>query len=162
MKPFRLFPQARNEPTLLLLQAEKEYAKLNADKQQHKRTYDNLGSKFQDVQKKWFAVDQSSPEPQMMTSSTTDSSSTTKNNRRIPSGSTPVKSLMERFDNNAGGDANILHNESEILRNVVNEQRREIETLRSQLAAKDERIRQLEMRMKETVLISSDFEVTKA
>ena len=147
------------------MQTEKEYAKLNAEKQQqqHKRTYDNLGSKFQDVQKKWFAVDQCSPEPPPAMEATTTSTGKSNNNRRIPSGSTPVKSLTERFD--SGGDTHhhaLQHNESEILRSVVNEQRREIETLRGQLAAKDERIRQLEMRMKETVLISSDYELTKA
>ncbi len=117
-----------------------------------KTNVDNLGSKFQDVQRKWIAVDQRSPEP----ASQDHNDSRPK---RFPSGSTPVKSLTEKFDG-TNGDNSV--NESDILRSLVNEQRREIEGLRSQLAVKDERIRQLELRMKETRIVASDFELTKA
>jgi len=114
------------------------------------------GSKFADVQRRWnngevnnanshnsgdysdadAAADRQTPTPSPFT----------------VSGSTPVKSLTGRFDKE-----NLLADfescaDATALRQLVGEQMREIETLKSQLANRDNRIRQLEEAVKKMEL----------
>ena len=111
-----------------------ENTKLSQEKQ--KKTYDNLGTKFQDVHRKWVSGGPTVP----IKSPDTEPDLDLIYRSAIPSGSTPVKSLTDKFDR---GD-NRTNEDDEVLRHVITEQKKEIENLRSQVVSKDKRITALE------------------
>ena len=106
------------------------------------KTTQNLGTKFQDVQRKW--IDAVSPKSDQPESIGSDPESMT----FITSGSETVRSLTTRFD--GGASSPTADNKSltalgeDEMRQTVVDQRREIENMRMQLVNKERRIFQLE------------------
>ena len=62
----------------------------------------------------------------------------------ITSGSQTVKSLTSRFEDLDSMEGLSLEATAEVLKHAVSDQRREIETLKAQVATKEAKIRQLE------------------
>ena len=97
----------------------------------------NLGTKFQQVQKKWSGGSLGSPCLEL------DLDQIYKNT--IPSGSSSVRSLTSRFDYKDNKETE----ETEIeLKRVVNDQFKQISNLRSQVESKERKIYELESTIK--------------
>lgn len=140
-----------------------------------RKNYENVeGTKFQDMQRKWLSGTPGpgpgpsrSPEPQATTTTQQQHPAAAEEELdrllaasviRVPSGSTPVRSLTGRFDNghhhnghhhngSPAATASEVQKEAE-LRALVVEQRRQIDGLRREVGAKDRRIRELEEKVR--------------
>ena len=125
-------------------------AKLSHEKRD--KTNRNLGTKFQEVQRKWGGL--VSPPPSGIFSDNGDFEHDFASDYRPPkspkliTGSSTVKCLSNRFDGTNKEldslDGLSLETTADILKQAVGEQKREIDTLRAQLSNKDAKIRQLE------------------
>jgi coronin-2 len=125
-------------------------AKLSHEKRD--KTNRNLGTKFQEVQRKWGGL--VSPPPSGIFSDNGDFENDFASDYRPPkspkfiTGSSTVKCLSNRFDGTNKEldslDGLSLETTADILKQAVGEQKREIDTLRAQLSNKDAKIRQLE------------------
>ena len=125
-------------------------AKLAQEKRE--KTNRNLGTKFQEVQRKWGGL--VSPPPSGILSDNDDFENEYTTDYKPPrspkfiTGSSTVKCLTNRFDGTNKELDSIeglsLETTADILKQAVGEQKREIDTLRAQLVTKDAKIRQLE------------------
>ena len=115
----------------------------------HVQRNNNLGTKFQDVQRKWML----SPPPMGESDSSDldpDPGNSTRPNSALPLGHSSVKSLSTKFSNSSSpanseksnGGQNGGHSRPEA--GLIEEQKRLIESLRQQVTSKDRRIQQLE------------------
>lgn len=127
-------------------------------KDKSEKTSRNMGTKFQEVQRKWGGL--VSPPPGMLVSETEESDSefyhrSAPKSPKFITGCNTVKSLSGRFgsltaESISSGreldslDSLTLENAAEVLKTAVTDQRREIDTLRAEMATKDAKIRQLE------------------
>ena len=125
-------------------------AKLAQEKRE--KTNRNLGTKFQEVQRKWGGL--VSPPPSGIILDNGDFENEYGTDYKPPkspkfiTGSSTVKCLTNRFDGTNKELDSIeglsLETTADILKQAVGEQKREIDTLRAQLVTKDAKIRQLE------------------
>ena len=126
-------------------------AKLAQEKRE--KTNRNLGTKFQEVQRKWGGL-VSPPPPSGIFSDNDEFENDYGGDYKPPkspkfiTGSSTVKCLTNRFDGTNKEldslDGLSLETTADILKQAVGEQKREIDTLRAQLVSKDVKIRQLE------------------
>ena len=120
--------------------------------EKREKTNKNLGTKFQEVQRKWGGL--VSPPPGGILSDNEDFENEYASDYKPPkspkfmTGSSTVKCLTNRFDGTNKELDSIeglsLETAADILKQAVGEQKREIDTLRAQLSTKDAKIRQLE------------------
>ena len=125
-------------------------AKLAQEKRE--KTNRNLGTKFQEVQRKWGGL--VSPPPSGILSDYEGYENDFGMDYKPPkspkfiTGSNTVKCLTNRFDGTNKELESLeglsLETTADILKQAVGEQKREIDTLRAQLVTKDAKIRQLE------------------
>ena len=125
-------------------------AKLAQEKRE--KTNRNLGTKFQEVQRKWGGL--ISPPPSGLLSDNDESENELGNEYRPPrspkfiTGSSTVRCLTNRFDGTNKELDSLeglsLESTADILKQAVGEQKREIDTLKAQLVTKESKIRQLE------------------
>ena len=126
---------------------DKEQPKRNgsSNSNQHRNNGNNLGSKFQDVQRKWML----SPGPvgESDSSDVDPDPPRTHSSNALPLGHSSVKSLSTKFSpassNGTGENGNGGHSRPPEAA-VIEEQKRLIESLRMQVTSKDRRIQQLE------------------
>ena len=116
------------------------------------RNNNNLGTKFQDVQRKWMLSPPPMGESDSASDLDPDPCNPTRSNSALPLGHSSVKSLSTKFSNssspansekssqNGGGQPHSSRPEAA----VIEEQKRLIESLRQQVTSKDRRIQQLE------------------
>lgn len=126
-------------------------AKLAQEKRE--KTNRNLGTKFQEVQRKWGGL-VSPPPPSGILSDNEEFENEYGLDYKPPkspkfiTGSSTVKCLTNRFDGTNKEldslDGLSLETTADILKQAVGEQKRELDNLRAQLVSKDVRIRQLE------------------
>ena len=125
-------------------------AKLAQEKRE--KTNRNLGTKFQEVQRKWGGL--ISPPPSGLLSDNDESENELGNEYRPPrspkfiTGSSTVRCLTNRFDGTNKELDSLeglsLETTADILKQAVGDQKREIDTLKTQLITKEAKIRQLE------------------
>lgn len=126
---------------------DKEQPKRNgsSNSNQHRNNGNNLGSKFQDVQRKWML----SPGPvgESDSSDVDPDPPRTHSSNALPLGHSSVKSLSTKFSpassNGTGENGSGGHSRPPEAA-VIEEQKRLIESLRMQVTSKDRRIQQLE------------------
>ena len=120
--------------------------------EKREKTNRNLGTKFQEVQRKWGGL--ISPPPSGLLSDNDESENELGNEYRPPrspkfiTGSSTVRCLTNRFDGTNKELDSLeglsLESTADILKQAVGEQKREIDTLKAQLVTKESKIRQLE------------------
>ena len=120
--------------------------------EKREKTNRNLGTKFQEVQRKWGGL--VSPPPSGILSDNEEYENDFGIEYKPPkspkfiTGSSTVKSLTNRFDGTNKELDSLeglsLETTADILKHAIGEQKREIDTLRAQLVTKDSKIRQLE------------------
>lgn len=96
----------------------------------------NMGTKFQEVQKKWSGGSLGSP--------ALDQDIETLYKTSIQSGSSSVRSLSSRFDYR---DNRETEETTDTLKRTVNDQAKQISNLRAQVESKDKKIQELEERV---------------
>lgn len=108
------------------------------------KTNKNLGTKFQEVQRKWmFSPPPGGPE--------SDSDMDFEGySRNMPLGSNSVRSLSSKFGQQShnGQNGHSQNNQTDQLAQTVVEQKRLIDTLKAQVSSKDRKIQQLEEQLK--------------
>ena len=126
---------------------------LKLAQEKREKTNRNLGTKFQEVQRKWGGL-VSPPPPSGIFSDNEEFENENGFDYKPPkspkfiTGSSTVKCLTNRFDGTNKELDSLeglsLETTADILKHAVGEQKREIDTLRAQLVSKDVKIRQLE------------------
>ena len=144
------------QPSFKLLQMSSLNANNSAEVKlaqvKRQKTNKNLGTKFQEVQRKWGGL--VSPPPSGMLLDNEDFETQYGNYFKPPKSpkfiteSSTVKCLTNRFDGTNKELDSLeglsLETTADILKQAVGEQKREIDTLKAQLMTKDDKIRQLE------------------